>query len=78
MYCSPRPPFTPKPQPLKHVRYPWKPKEKPMTICIAAACEDNGKPLIVLCADTKTSFYDGLTNTGGYTKMQIPLPVGAL
>lgn len=39
-----------------------------MTICIAAMCLDHGKPAIALCADTKQSFYEGLTNSGGSTK----------
>ena len=41
-----------------------------MTICIAAGCRDQGKPKIVLCADTKGSSALGTTNV-----MQKVLPL---
>ena len=44
----------PRPQPLKHKRYPCgSPKEKRMTVCIAAMCQKDGEPRIVVCADTR-------------------------
>ena len=50
-----------------HVRYPVpkrKEQKKPMTVCIAAICQQqHGEPRIVLCADTRLDYYAG-TNEG--------------
>jgi hypothetical protein len=53
-------------EPFKHLRYPVpRPirKPKPVTVCIAAACQENGEPRIVVCADTRLdSSYVGSTD----------------
>jgi hypothetical protein len=41
--------------PLKQQRYPWASKKKRMSVCIAAICQENGEPRIVLCSDTRLS-----------------------
>jgi len=47
----PHPPRQPlHPLPLKHLRYPSK-----MTVCIAAICQKDAIPMIILCSDTRQS-----------------------
>src|ERR1700733_12858868 len=49
-------PPIPRHLPLKQVRYPVPQsdgKRKPVTVCIAAICQEISDPKIVLCADTK-------------------------
>jgi len=49
-----------KPQPVKQkIRY-----AKVVTVCIAAACQEDNEPRIVLCSDTRLDYQDlGSTNT---------------
>lgn len=44
-------------QPVKQKRYPDL-KGKRVTVCIAAKCQDQGRPRIVLCSDTRVSAGD--------------------
>ncbi len=56
------------------VRLPPVTYDRFMTICIAAACLDNEKPAIVLCADKKKSVWEGVFSSDTASKVYTLAP----
>jgi hypothetical protein len=61
----------PSPEILKKLSVQY---DRSVTICIAAACEDKGKPAIVLCADKRLCIWDGVFSSDMGAKMLVPAP----